>query len=192
MGETPAIVRETIFRHDLLWPIELADGRIAGSSPSDVANADPDITVAEIDGRLTIHPHPTRDIWLSQGGRSDAVVFFSRAATDGQSDDIFVLAMDDGSMRRMTDHPANDFVPAVSPDGRWITFASTRDPSGAKIFVMPFEGGAPRQLTFGPWRDTEPAWTADGGSIAFSRKPMSEENANDQIWIIPFKPDNAP
>jgi Tol biopolymer transport system component/imidazolonepropionase-like amidohydrolase len=63
--------------------------------------------------------------------------------------------------------------PAVSPDGRRITFAALGD-----LWLMPADG-APSRLTADAALDTAPAWSPDGKSIAYS----SDRSGGMNIWI---------
>ncbi len=70
-------------------------------------------------------------------------------------------------VRRITDDPGNDMLPAWSPDGKWIAFVSTRDGS-AEIYLAPAEGGGATRLTTsgtGAWR---PAWQPDSQRLFFT------------------------
>jgi Tol biopolymer transport system component len=64
---------------------------------------------------------------------------------------------------------ARDLHPAVSPDGRWVVFASTRDrPDGTSLWIVPLgiEGVPVRLTTAGI--DSQPAWMPDGRAIVFA------------------------
>ena len=66
---------------------------------------------------------------------------------------------------------ARDTHPAISPDGRWIVFASSRGRSLAEtsLWIASLEpDAAPRRLTRGPAIDAHPAWTADGRAVVFA------------------------
>jgi len=72
--------------------------------------------------------------WLALDSRSE-----------GQPE-MYVIAADGGTPRRITDHPANDFIANWSRDGRWIYFSSDR--SGRfEIWKMPSGGGQAVQVT---------------------------------------------
>jgi Tol biopolymer transport system component len=58
--------------------------------------------------------------------------------------------------------------PALSPDGKFVAFASDRAGQGnLDIWVRQVAGGEPRQLTSDPADDLEPAFSPDGSRIAF-------------------------
>ena len=43
-------------------------------------------------------------------------------------------------MTRLTDHPANDGIPTVSPDGTWVAFLSDRG-GRWRLWGVPITGG---------------------------------------------------
>ncbi len=60
--------------------------------------------------------------------------------------DIWSASADGGHSTRLTTHPAVDYAPRFTPDGKSICFGSSRA-GGYQIFIMPAEGGAARQVT---------------------------------------------
>lgn len=91
---------------------------------------------------------------------------------DGPFDnsDIFAVAPDGSGRKRLTDHPAFDGWPAISPDGKIIAFASRRSRNQFRIFLMPIGGGEPREIaTPAGHHYTQPAWTRDGKSLIVYR-----------------------
>ena len=66
---------------------------------------------------------------------------------------------------------ARDMSPAISPDGRWVVFASSRGRAldATSLWIARVEPAAVAQrLTSGAWIDAHPAWTADGRAIVFA------------------------
>src|SRR5690606_33294154 len=106
-------------------------------------------------GRRDI-PRDGAPSWFPDGR---AIVFAAEAA-EGRAD-IFRMDADGGGRRRLTDHPANDSAPAVSPDGSLIVWESDRD-GDSEIYVMDVSGGNPTRLTLDPAHDSAPAWSPDG------------------------------
>jgi TolB protein len=67
--------------------------------------------------------------------------------------------------------PSRDNSAAFSPDGRWVTFASTRGRSldRTSIWIVRAEFDAvPVRLTLGDSIDLEPAWMPDGRAVVFA------------------------
>jgi len=85
----------------------------------------------------------------------------------------------DGTVRvRLTDHPAEDFDPAWSPDGTMIAFRSHRD-GHEEIYVMAADGSGQRNVTMNPATDYSPTWSPDGTRIAFASDRDLDSGGND-------------
>jgi Tol biopolymer transport system component len=69
---------------------------------------------------------------------------------------LFVVDIASGKLTRLTDGAWDDQLPALSPDGKWIAFVSSRD-GNAEIYVMRLDGEA-RRVTFDPSADWKPLW----------------------------------
>jgi len=94
--------------------------------------------------------------------------------------DLYIKSVNGSVVTRLTDDPAQDVMPAVSPDGQYITFASDR--SGTwDLYIMPFEGGKVVQLTSESANDLHPTWSPDGRQIAFCR--LGQQSGRWEIWV---------
>ena len=80
--------------------------------------------------------------------------------------EIFVMDANGANPTNLTHHPASEYDPAWSPDGRKIAFTSTRNDGNPEIYVMDADGSHQVQLTIGG--GTEAAWSPDGSRIAFT------------------------
>ncbi len=84
---------------------------------------------------------------------------------------------------RLTDLPGLEESPAISPDGRSVTF--TAGVGGKRqLFVQLIAGGAPLQITRDPVDHECPRWSSDSGSIVYF-SPAVSGNVQGSIWEIP-------
>ena len=76
-----------------------------------------------------------------------------------------------GQPRRLT--PATfdplEYMPAWSPDGRWIAFVSWDDTVRGHVWKVPASGGAPQRLSREPGDYANPVWSPDGRSVVVAR-----------------------
>ncbi|MCS0600116.1 hypothetical protein NX794_02530 [Streptomyces sp. LP11] len=106
-------------------------------------------------GRDAAHPRLTPD------GRS--VVFDSAepgGTGGGTQRDLWLVRTDGTGLTRLTDTPANEECPTVSPDGQRLAYSSDIDAAvGQQVYVRPLAGGTAQRVT-DPANGTasEPAW----------------------------------
>lgn len=94
--------------------------------------------------------------------------------------DIYVKSVDSRTTTRLTNDPAQDMMPRVSPDGSMIAFASDRS-GNWDIFVMPVTGGKAVQLTQGVEHEIAPSWSPDGTRLVYSR--MGSTSGRWEMWV---------
>lgn len=120
-------------------------------------------------GMNAAHPRLTPD---------GASVVFDAGTTQR---DLWLIHTDGTGLTQLTDTPANETSPTVSPDGRRIAYASDADPlAGQQIYVRDLAGGPATMITT-PANGTasEPAW-----------KPVPD--AAGQEWIAYTATTDAP
>ncbi|MDM4766436.1 S41 family peptidase [Pelomonas sp. SE-A7] len=61
--------------------------------------------------------------------------------------DLWRVAAAGGEAQRVTTHPGQESMPAVSPDGRWLAFTAQYE-GGTELYLMPTSGGVPQRLTW--------------------------------------------
>ena len=86
--------------------------------------------------------------------------------------DIWVQQVSGGKPLRLTDHPADDWFPSFSPDGKEIAFRSDRDGGGIYLIDALAVGGEPRRIAD---RGILPKFSPDGRWIAYFVLPASLE-----------------
>ena len=145
-----------------------AHAQIAFSSDR---GGDMNIYVMDEDGKnvvqLTDHPQVDSTPAWSPDGR---LIAFSSLRdelpnTHGNSE-IYIMDSDGGNPTRLTQEPNSiDTLPAWSPYGNRIAFASNRDGTG-DIYVMDADGGNLGRLTHDEWNrspyDWAPSWSPSG------------------------------
>jgi len=98
--------------------------------------------------------------------------------------DIFLQSVSGSNPVNLTkDSPADDDMPAFSPDGQRVAFRSSRD--GGGIFVMGRTGEAARRVTRSGFN---PSWSPDGSEIAFTSGKMDINPQNSEgtseLWVV--------
>ena len=99
------------------------------------------------------------------------------AFAEGTPGDIKVITRDGRTVHRITDHPAEDFFPVWSPDGRYLAFLSDRGGVEA-LWTVPIKDGQPASEPVrvkDGMQDVYPVlgWTARG--LAYSQYQQAED-----------------
>ncbi len=119
----------------------------------------------------------THPAWSPDGER---LAFSSNRDGDYE---IYVLHLETGDLRQITDDDGSDSHPAWSPDGRRIAFSSNRA-GQSDIFLIDTDGGAPVQLTNSPFGAYDPNWSPDGRRIAYVAASEAAPYGNLDIYVI--------
>jgi Tol biopolymer transport system component len=162
---------------------------------------------ASTDGTVLTHVPVamTRLAWFDRSGREEAVpargrfsqvrlspdqsraaVVMSDPATRGR--DVWVIALADGGITRVTSHPSSDWFPAWSPDGSEIIFTSDRHDINS-FYVAPSTGGAAeREIVASRTADfvAPTDWSRDGRLVVFHSYPRAD------IHLLPLATPEAP
>ena len=83
-----------------------------------------------------------------------------------RQNDIYVIDVDEGKLRRLTDNAFNDAAPAWSPDGRRIAFYSNRGRKQGICLMDAANGRNFRRISDNG--EYYPSWSPTGTHIAFS------------------------
>ena len=96
--------------------------------------------------------------------------------------EIYAAGADGSNPTPLTDDPAEDRMPVLSPDGTKIAFASNREGAYA-LYVMGLDGSNPTRLTNEPGtEDSQPSWSPDGEKLVFVRTITVENNP--EIYVV--------
>jgi len=104
---------------------------------------------------------------------------------------IFVIAVDGGEARQLTEGDFADADPAWSPDGRLLAFTSARHAdrdydNASDIWVVPIQGGEPRHVTDTAGPVGQPAFSPDGRTIAYlGHRYPNESGRNRRVFTVP-------
>jgi TolB protein len=93
--------------------------------------------------------------------------------------EIFLLDVTSWQEYNLTQHPAEDRNPALSPDGTSVAFESHRD-GNWEIYLLDLHAGQVARLTEEPAFDGDPSWSPDGSQLAFE----SYRDGNWEIYLV--------
>ena len=109
---------------------------------------------------------PKKEILLQLAGLTGDAYPVQRIRTEG-SDDYEQTFTEKGNMMTFTAKYTDDYSPAISPDGKWLAFASNRL-QNTELYLMDIATRTLQQLTHTDELDEYmPAFSPDGKSIAF-------------------------
>jgi TolB protein len=95
--------------------------------------------------------------------------------------DIYIQPVGSKVLTRLTDDPAQDVMPALSPDGQRVAFTSNRAGSW-DIYIMAVTGGKAVQITSESANDLHPSWSPDGQQLVFCR--LGETSGRWELWVV--------
>lgn len=157
----------------------------------------PPITTAPMDGRTAARTSSNnmQQITFTRVGADfdvdiDPTGKYLIYASTRNSDtaDIYIKGTKSPTMTQFTQNPANDVMPAFSPDGRWIAFASDRT-GNWDICLKNVSGNRAIQLTNGASHELHPTWHPNGKQIVFSA--LNEQSGDWEMVIVDVdKPNN--
>ncbi|MGA2343690.1 MAG: peptidase S41, partial [Steroidobacteraceae bacterium] len=97
--------------------------------------------------------------------------------------DIWISDRDGGHPVQLTSHPASEYAPHFSPDGKWIAFSANYD-NNTDVYVIPVEGGQPRRLTWHPAADVVTGWSPDGKRVLFVSNREIANSRSSQFYEV--------
>jgi Tol biopolymer transport system component len=87
---------------------------------------------------------------------------------------LYVMDLPSGTPRRVTSLDSGEFMPAWSPDGQSLVFA-TWETSGGHLMKVAASGGQPRRITTRPAMYFSPVYSPDAAKIVFLSWPLDEQ-----------------
>ncbi len=119
------------------------------------------------------------DVHVSPDGRS---VVYAVTTSDlpraKRVTHIWMMGIDGASPRQLTSSEKGENTPVFSPDGKWISYISSKD-GGPQLYLLPISGGEAKKLTSISTGISDPVWSPDGKWIAFSSDVYPECGADD-------------
>ena len=107
---------------------------------------------------LPTKPTPVRNEYI----KCSEIIFSGRV--DGANFDLFSICSDGSNLQQLTNTPANEMLPAWSPDGRRLAYTS--DTSGiGQVYILTVTSGETEQITFENQNDF-PKWIPGQEKIA--------------------------
>jgi Tol biopolymer transport system component len=118
----------------------------------------------------------------------DRSIVFS-AQDEGGRSDLYRASWPDGVtvLERLTNDDFDDLEPDVSPDGRWIAFASDRGDSAGHyaLYRLSTEGGVPEAVSRPPsGDDRQPVYSPDGRWLVY----RSTRGGTSDLWVRASEP----
>ncbi len=102
-------------------------------------------------------------------------------AADKRNSDVWKVKWDGSERSQLTFSPENESAPKWSPDGKYISFLSSRPgpARGNQVWLLERSGGEARQLTQFKGGVTSYEWSPDGKRLALVRRHGGDEGAAD-------------
>lgn len=108
---------------------------------------------------------PSLGVGRHGGSPPGSVVFYS-AREGNPLRKVYVMNADGSGDQAVTDGPGNDLWPDLSPNGRFVAFASNRTGNN-EIFVLELDRGQLVNVSSDAGDDNWPRWSPNGQRIAF-------------------------
>lgn len=146
-----------------------------------------EIYISDYDGGKQLRLTPHRSLNIAPAWSPDNRFLAYTSYTSGFPDVVIQSIYEARAATRPGKGSPNrqNFLPAFSPDGTRIAFASSRDTDekggrNFEIYTMRLDGSDERRLTFHPGSDNSPTWSPNGQQIAFT----SDRAGQNHLYIM--------
>jgi len=130
------------------------------------------------------------DVTAPQISPDGAMVAYVVTTSDRDSDepkDAIWLTNWEGTEHRQLTRGESASQPKFSPDGRYLSFLSTRPPDArSQVWLLDMRGGEPRQVTHASGEISNYAWSPDGKRIVLAMSEGEETGGKKPIVIDTF------
>jgi dipeptidyl aminopeptidase/acylaminoacyl peptidase len=108
------------------------------------------------------------DPQISPDGRSVAyTITDTDKAANRRTSQIYLISVDGGEPRQLSNDKSSSSAPRWSPDGRLLAFISARD-GEAQIWAMDVDSGEVKKISNVSLGASDPVWSPDGRWLAFT------------------------
>jgi Tol biopolymer transport system component len=128
-----------------------------------------------------------------------------RSTRDGNKE-IYLMNSDGSNVRRITNDPADDTMPSISPSGDMIAFSSDRAGGLFQVYLQPIKDGKPegvaRQFTHGFAPNMHSRFSPDGKWLVYAsargwlndEPPLSNGNPQPygELFVAPIDGKSEP
>jgi len=149
LAKTGHVVFSSLVENDDIWslPIDASQGRVK-DSPEQLTH---DLAA---------------DYLPSMSADGKKLVFISERSGNA---DIWMKDLESGGERGLTESPAREAAPRISPDGSWVSFTVRPGTNENKLFIMPARGGLSRQVFVSTETGLSWGWSPDNEFLFFAR-----------------------
>jgi len=115
------------------------------------------------DGSGSAHPVVARDAWEPHAALNGRWLIWSEITQGGA--DIWMIDMESGQPRPFVNSVFTEVTPIISPNGKWVAYASNES-GDMEVYVQPFPQGGARHLV-SLAGGLAPLWRSDGTELYY-------------------------
>ncbi|MHC5731686.1 MAG: TolB family protein, partial [Nostoc sp.] len=107
---------------------------------------------------------------------------------DSANNHIYLTSWDGSRTRKLTNSKDSESSPRFSPDGKYLTFLSSRqsDSEGNQIWLLNLAGGEAEKISDFPGGVSDVVWSPDGKRLAVIAEDPPQKTHNEQTTAQPI------